>query len=349
MNARGNRKAGSDTMTTIVEVARLAGVSTSTVSHVINGTRHVEADTRQRVLDAIEKTSYRQDALARAMRRSRTDSIGIILSAVGEPAFTDMVHGVEHAATALGLTLLLANSAEDAARELSAVETLLERRVDGLILARAAASMPRVIELLSRGRTPVVLIDRIFDDLAFDQVGAENREPMRALVNHLIDAGHRRFAVIAGDTRVPTLSERLEGFRNAIRANILVNDEPVIIADAVDPREILTCVLQSLDSPHRPTAYIACGTVLAATTLEAFIKKGLSTPADVAFATFDGFSYPDLFVPHITTVRQPAFDLGMTAVELLKHRWNGVSHLHHTVRLPQKIEYRESTEAFVFG
>src|SRR5687768_6495942 len=98
-------------MPTIVEVARLAKVSTSTVSHVLNGTRNVEPATRKRVLAAIAKTGYRQDAVARAMRRSKTDSIGLVVSDAGEPAFAEMVHGVEHAAAEQGLTLVLANSA----------------------------------------------------------------------------------------------------------------------------------------------------------------------------------------------------------------------------------------------
>ena len=127
-------------MATIVEVARLAGVSTSTVSHVLNGTRRVEPATRRRVLDAIAKTDYRQDALARAMRRSRTDSIGLVIPDGGEPAFAEMVNGVGTAAAAKGLTLLLATSGEDAEREITSVRTLLERRVDGLIVARAGSS-----------------------------------------------------------------------------------------------------------------------------------------------------------------------------------------------------------------
>src|SRR5688572_15601329 len=113
-------------MATIVQVASLAGVSTSTVSHVLNNTRPVEPETRQRVVDAIEKTGYRQDALARALRRSRTDSIGLVIPDAGEPAFAEMVHGVEKAAADAGLTLVLANSAEDAEREYRAVNTLLD-------------------------------------------------------------------------------------------------------------------------------------------------------------------------------------------------------------------------------
>ncbi len=189
-------------MATMVDVARIAGVSISTVSHVLNGTRNVEHATRRKVERAIEQTGYRQDTLARAMRRSRTDSIGLVVSDAGEPAFAEMAHGVEQAAAERGLTLLLANSAEDADREQRAVRTLLDRRVDGLILARAASSAPGLMEGLSGEKAPVVLLDRLYRDLPFDQVGADNRDSMRRLMAHLTSRGHTRFAVVAGDRLV---------------------------------------------------------------------------------------------------------------------------------------------------
>jgi LacI family transcriptional regulator len=170
---------------TMVDVARIAGVSISTVSHVLNGTRNVEPKTRGRVLSAIEQTGYRQDTLARAMRRSKTDSIGLIVSDAGEPAFAEMAHGVERAAADRGLTLLLANSAEDADREERAIRTLLDRRVDGLILARAANTAPDLLASLLTEKAPVVLLDRLYRDVLLDQVGADNRDSMRELMRRL--------------------------------------------------------------------------------------------------------------------------------------------------------------------
>ena len=185
-------------MSTMVKVAQLAGVSISTVSHVLNGTRNVSDETRQRVLQAIADTSYRQDALARAMRRSTTDTIGLIVSNGGEPAFAEMIRGVEQAVASKGFTLLLANSAEDPQREARAVETLLERRVDGLILAHAAGTEPNALAAFAQQDTPLVLMDRL-GNLPFDQVGIENRLPTMELVGHLAAQGHQRILLIAGD------------------------------------------------------------------------------------------------------------------------------------------------------
>ncbi|MGG5260239.1 LacI family DNA-binding transcriptional regulator [Phycicoccus avicenniae] len=331
-------------MATMVDVARRAKVSVSTVSHVLNGTRNVERETRQRVLDAITATGYRQDALARALRRSRTDSIGLVVSDAGEPAFAAMAHGVEHAAVEHGLTLVLANSAEDVERERKAVQTLLNRRVDGLILARAAESDPGLVDSLEDEKPPIILLDRIFPSLPFDQVGADNRETMRTLTLRLLEQGHRHVAVVAGDTRVPTLRERLDGFTSALlEAGHPLGDHHVITGTDDDE---LRSALQAALASGEATAVVAGSTPLAVLALTALAAAGLRVPEDVAFATFDGFDNSDLFRPQLTTVRQPAFDMGVAAVQLLVERLRTPDGSPRTVRLRQRIDWRESTEAW---
>jgi LacI family transcriptional regulator len=328
-------------MATMVDVARIAGVSISTVSHVLNGTRHVEPETRDRVLKAIEQTSYRQDALARAMRRSQTDSIGLVLSDVGEPAFAEMMHGVQESAYADGMTLLVANSDETAERELRAVRTLLERRVDGVVLARVADSSDEVMDELTKAGVPVVLMDRLAG-LRVDQVGSENRSSMRELVDHLVGHGHRRIVAVVGDTRVSPLRERLEGFNDAVRSIGLAEEDQAVLLSS-SKTEDLSDRLAAVLREHRPTALIACSTHLAAGALTVVRRLGMAIPSDLAFATFDGFPYPELFEPHITTVRQPGFEVGAAAVRLLISRIGGSAGDPSTVRLSPTIEFREST------
>lgn len=328
----------------MIDVARVAGVSTSTVSHVLNGTRNVEPATRRRVQAAIEQTGYRQDTLARAMRRSRTDSIGLIVSDAGEPAFAEMVHGVEHAAAEHDLTLLLANSAENAEREQRAIRTLMNRRVDGLILACSANTDISSIAALDQERAPVVLLDRLHRTLPFDQVGADNRESMRSLVNHLVKQGHRHMLLIAGDTRVPTLAERLDGFRDGVRdGNLAIGDQ--VVCEGADSAALRARVDAALGA-DTVTAVVAGSTPLAVLGLDALQTRGRSVPEHVAFATFDGFSNPDLFRPRITTVRQPAYEMGATAVQLLLGRLSSPDASPRSVRLQQSIELRDSTEGF---
>lgn len=332
-------------MANMVDVARAAGVSISTVSHVVNGTRNVEAKTKRRVLQAIDETGYRQDVLARAMRRSRTDSIGLVVSDAGEPAFAEMVHGVEQAGVTHGLTLVLGNSAEDAEREERAVNTLLDRRVDGLIVARSATSTPGLLRRLETSKTPIILLDRIFPDLAFDQVGANNRDSMARLVRHLIRSGHRRMALIAGDQRVPTLQERRQGFADAVREAHLDGEEHVLEGTDSDATR---SELRTLLADPGVTAVVAGSTPLAALGLDVVQEAGKKIGHDLAFATFDGFNHPDLFEPRLTTVRQPAFDMGVAAVQLLVERLRSPEASPRTMRLQQSIELRDSTEGFTF-
>lgn len=332
-------------MTTMVKVAELAGVSISTVSHVLNGTRPVNEDTRQRVLDAIKETGYRQDALARSLRRSKTDSIGLIVSDSGEPAFAEMVRGVEQAAAAQGWTLLLANSTEDPECEARAVQALLERRVDGLILARVADSDPGLLTDFGGKGTPLVLLDRLAE-LPFDQVGVENEGPITEIVHHLVERGHERIMLVAGDTRVATLGERRDAFLRTAPEAGLVPEHQVVVA-AEDTATLVAGIREALDGgkqAERPTALIACSTVIAAATLRTVKELGLRIPKDLAVAVFDGFEHPDLFEPSLTTIRQPAFGIGVKAGELLARRIADKGAELAVVRMEPSVEYRSSTE-----
>ncbi|MGW5201257.1 LacI family DNA-binding transcriptional regulator [Streptomyces sp. NPDC003753] len=329
-------------MATITDVARLAGVSTSTVSHVINGTRPVREETRIRVEEAVRTTGYRRDSLARALRRSRTDSVGLILTDVGEPAFAAMARGVEREAMAAGLTVLLADSGEDAELEARALEVLAERRVDGLLIAPVARSHREAITAVIDQGTPVVLIDRL-GGVKADQVGVENTAPMRELVLHMASHGHRRIALAAGDTGVSTIAERRRGYLEALDEAGIDVDESLIVTGsgrAEDTRERMTSVLRQA---HRPSAVVAASTETAVGVLAAAKGLGLATPEDFAFATFDGFPHTDLFRPGITAVTQPAHEVGATAMQLLLSRIDGtLTSRPRTIRLQPEITYRES-------
>jgi LacI family transcriptional regulator len=277
------------------------------------------------------------------MRRSRTDSIGLVVSDAGEPAFADMVHGVEEAAAQHGLSLLLANSAEDPARERAAVEALLDRRVDGLIIARAAGSFAGLLERIREEKKPLILLDRL-SDLDVDQVGVNNQSAMAALVEHLTVRGHQRILLVSGDLRVSSLRERHDSFHNAMLAREHRVTADLVCEGTVTAAATFDSVRTLLRTPERPTAILACSTLLAAGALRAVQHEGLRVPETIAFATFDGFTYSDLFEPRITTVRQPAFQLGESAVSLLMRRLDTPTAPTQILRLDSEIEFRGSTE-----
>jgi LacI family transcriptional regulator len=326
---------------TIVDVAKIAHVSLSTVSHVVNGTRPVSDPTREKVLLAIEETGYEPHGVARALRRARTDTVGLVISDTGQPVFADMVRGVEHEARAAGFTLLLANSAEDLERQSQSVQALRERRVDGLLVAQVAGSDHSLVEQIQSTRTPLVLIDRLTAP-EVDQVGVENDAPMRRLVDHLVGRGHRRIGYIAGDTRVPVLEERQRGYLDALAGHDIAVDPALIVRATVTSDETTEAVRPLLLRLDRPTAFVAASLVISMGTMRALLETGLRIPEDVAFVVFDEPEYADLFSPRLTCVVQPAFDIGREAMRLLLRRLSRPDAPPRTVRLKPHIVHRES-------
>lgn len=330
-------------MATIVDVARIAGVSTSTVSHVVNATRPVNEDTRLKVVDAIRATGYRQDTLARALRRSRTDSVGIVVSDVAQPVFAEMVRGVEQQAALGGYTLLLANSSEDPASEARALTTLAAKQVDGIIVAPVARSVRKNIEAIRAAGTPVVLMDRL-SNVRADYVGVENRAPMRDLVMHLIVAhGHRRVAFAGGNLAVSTVAERCQGYLDALRDAAIDPDPRYTLTGSGLAHDTRGQVRGLLGGRRPPAAIVSASTESAIGVLEAANDLGLTMPTDLAFATFDGFAHPDMFQPRLTTITQPAHEIGEQAMRLLSGRLGSDSSSPpRIVRIAPTITYRDS-------
>lgn len=329
-------------MSTIVDVARLAGVSTSTVSHVVNGTRPVNDDTRRRVLSAIQATGYRQDSVARALRRARTDSVGLIVSDVAQPVFAEMVRGVEEKAALAGYTLLLANSGEDPAREVRSLHALAAKRVDGLIVAPVARSVTRELDAIQRDGIPIVLMDRLGSSKS-DHVGVENTGPMRDLVRHLIEHGHTKIALAGGILAVSTVAERCQGYLEALNQSGIKPTPGYVLTGSGLAEDTRTQIRKLMDSPARPTAVVATSTETAIGVLEAANDLSLRTPNDFAFATFDGFAHADLFRPRVTTITSPAHKIGNTAMELLLSRLgDGATARAKSLRLEPEITHRDS-------
>lgn len=325
-------------MTTIVDVARAANVSTSTVSHVVNETRNVAPETRDRVLAAIAMTGYRQHHVARALRRSRTDTLALVISEAGYPVLDQMALGVEHQAKKSGMMVFLAHSGDDPDQELAAVLALRDRGVDGVLLAPVGDSRPQLVTMLQESSTPLVLIDRP-SPIEVDQVGVENVAPMFELVEHLIDVGHRRVLFAGQGRSVSTLSERHEGYASAMQQHGLDAAE----VHGERPGELRQIIRAELDGHRPPTAIVCASQMSAVLTLQAINDLGLRVPVDVSLVTFDEFPYAEVFSPRLTSVVQPAMRIGREAVRLLSRRLAKPTSPVRRVRIRPTIEYRDST------
>ncbi|KUN39359.1 LacI family transcriptional regulator [Streptomyces longwoodensis] len=339
-------------MPTMTDVARHAGVSVATVSHVLNDTRPVLPHTRQAVLDAIEVLGYTPNTLARSLVTARTRSIGLAVSAISNPYFTEILQGVEASALEHGYGLLIADPHDDPEHERTVVQLLHERRVDGMIVA-PSAEPSALLAYLTRHRVPAVLLDRTVDTPAgasaevddaprFDQVCAENTEPMSRLVTHLAERGHRRIALVAGLPGLSTTAERISGYRLGLAAAGLPYDERLLVHgdSASEGAQRATAGLLSLAVP--PTALVTGNNAMTIGALRALRDRGRSVPEDLALCCFDDFAWADLFSPRLTAIAQPSREIGAVAVRVLLERLDAPRRPARTVRLPCAFVHRTS-------
>lgn len=306
-------------MATIVDVARMANVSASTVSHVINGTKPVSATTRERVENAIRQSNFTPHRVARSLRRGRTNSVGLVVSDTSQYVFGQMIAEVEDGIREAGMTLILANSGEDREQEYRVVRALLDNRVDGMIIAPVADWDARTLLACDEAGCPRVLIDRT-PDPSSDQVGTDNRTAMRALTNHLISIGHTDIALIAGDVDVWTIRERTAAFHEALDAAGLPISRRTVLETRRGLHDGSEEIEQFLRSGRRPTAAIAASGLLTIGALRAFRRLGLSIPGDLAFESFDGLMNAELFDPQLTSVLHAVEFIGHEATTLLMRR-----------------------------
>ncbi|KES04176.1 LacI family transcriptional regulator [Streptomyces toyocaensis] len=334
-------------MATMADVARSADVSVATVSHVLNGTRPVLPHTRQAVLDAVEELGCTPNTLARSLVTSRTRSIGLAVSAISNPYFTEILRGVEAAALEHGYSLLIADPHDDPVHERKVAQLLHERRVDGMIVAPSAR--PReLLAHLGRHRVPAVFLDRLVDASEagdaprFDQVGAQSAEPTAHLVTHLAALGHRRIALVAGLPGLSTTTERITGYRHGLAAAGLPYDERILVHGGSSPAgaERATAGLLTLGS--RPTALVTADNAMTIGAPRALRTHGLSVPGDIALCCFDDFAWADLFSPRLTAVAQPSRDIGARAVRVLLDRLAHPDRPARTERLPCAFVHRNS-------
>lgn len=309
-------------MVTMADVAARAGVSVSTVSHVVNGTRPVSAESSARVREAIEASGYVPNAVARSLATSSTNLIGVVMSATSNPLFGPLFSAVEEAARRRGFNLLLADSHEQAKLEQEQVQVMLNHQVAGLVLAPAGSGSVRLLDALDARHVPTILIDRFADD-RFDQVGTENVASTAELVGHLADRGHRRIAFISGRRSISTTAERLAGYRAGLEAAGLPFDAALIRCGQSLAAPARQATQRLLGLPQPPTAIVSGNNEMTLGMLRGIRDAGLRVPYDIAAAAFDDVEWADLIEPGMTVQSQDVAAIGHTAVNLLVQRIRG--------------------------
>jgi LacI family transcriptional regulator len=301
---------------TRTEVARAAGTSVAVVSYVVNnGPRPVSADARRRVLEAIERTGYRPNGIAKALAAGQTGTYGLVVPDVSNPFFAALAYALEEQTYAKGRVLLLGNSAQSREREIEIINKFLQQRVDGLLYV--GAEHQSSLDILRDSGTPVVALDRVPDGSRAASVTIDNVEAARVATDHLIGHGYRRIALLTGPDDLSTSKDRERGWREALEAAGIEAHDRWIFSGAFSRRggletgRRLFTEVDDIDAVFVASDQMAIGVVKAAG------EFGKSVPDDLAIVTFDGTDDTEYFSPTLTTIAQPVDEIAREAIRLL--------------------------------
>ncbi len=333
-------------MTTQRDLAKYAGVSAGTVSNVISGSSRVKESSKKKVLDAIRALNYRPNLIARSLKTNRTNTLGIIIPDITVPFFPKVIRGAEGAAREVGQFLIVLDSQSNHELEKEMIE-LLRQRVDGILLVTATDrgwSKDEVREIVTG--PPLVCVDRRPVGLNVDAVCVDDAGAAEIGITHLLAKGHRRIAIVTGSLALKNERERLQGYRTALRkAGISILDSLIWEAGFEQAQIDEVCQRGILRTESKPTAIFSTNGVTGLGFLRSLHAMGLSTPRDIAFATIDELTPDDVFYPGITSVIQPALQIGERAIKVLLERiaQKNEKYTPATIRLPATLHVRESS------
>ncbi|HSG17795.1 MAG TPA: LacI family DNA-binding transcriptional regulator [Anaerolineae bacterium] len=326
------------------DVAERAGLSVTTVSHVINNSRTVSDASRQRVLQAMEELDYRPNALARSLRRQQTNTIGMIVPDSANPFFAEIARAIEDASFAQNYSVILCNSEGDLEKQRTYTNVLIEKRVAGILFVAAGISTELINDLWRR-RVPLVVIDREVPGVEVDTVLTNHAQGGRLATQHLINLGHRRIACISGSSQLSPSSERVTGYRDALKANELALDEDLVVRGDFQYESGYEATHQLLRRETPPTAIFACNDLMAVGCISAAAVLGYDVPIDLSVVGFDDVRLASFTNPLLTTVAQPKHEISRLATEMLLERIGDPDARPRFARLDTELRLRNSTAA----
>lgn len=328
-------------MSTIKDVAREAAVSVTTVSHVVNATRPVAAETHARVSAVIARLGYRPSGIARALKANRTHALGMLVTTSANPFFAEVIRGVEAGCFDRGYTLILGNTGDVLDRLIAYWQTLAVRRIDGLIVMTTNAAPDFFDHLPKAGRLPVIALDT-GDDRADSVVNDDSVLGGRIAGRYLAGKGFRRIACVTGPARHPRSAQRLIGFRDALAQAGLSLDPALTLESDLTISGGYRALDYFLALPGGlPDALFCFNDMLAMGALCAASEKGIGVPRDLSVMGYDDSEFAAFTAPRLTTIRQPAFLIGETAARILiEHLDKGVPLPHLVALAPELVERR---------
>lgn len=307
-------------MSTIVDVAKAAGVSTATVSRVINTPHAVREATRTKVREAMEACGYRYNALARGFVTKRTQTIGLIIPTITNPGFAESTRGIQDRAAEAGLSVLLGNTNYDLGTEERLIRVFQEMQVDGMVITTTNPNAP-ILKGLVAETFPFVVLYSTIRRGPMSCVGVDNYQGGYMATRHLIDSGHRRIAMIAGAFRFSDKSRnRWDGYRSCLREAGIAYDNALLAQTTYRLESGREVIQQMLRQEKPPTAVFCSNDYLAIGVMEGARELGLRLPKDLSVVGFDDIPLASYVTPGLDTIRLPAYDMGALGLETLLDR-----------------------------
>jgi LacI family transcriptional regulator len=324
----------------LADVARLAGVSTTTASRAINGRGELTDETRAAVLDAANRLGFRPSPFAQSLRTHRSNTIGLIVPHVDHPFYASIVQGAQSHLRDAGYRLILMDSGEDSESVAKAIDTLLDHWVDGIMISTAPLTASGFAELLHG--TPCIFIDETVEGVGAGAVTLENQRGVGLLVDHLAEHGHELIAFLGGPSDRTDGRERREGFFEAMAARGLGVGAAMVRDGEWSLHSAATQTLALLDLIERPTALVAASAELALGAIAAARSRGLRLPEDLALASFDDPYFAPLLEPALTAVSYDAPGIGAASAGLLLEAIGSESPVYRQVRVDVHLVARRS-------
>jgi len=325
----------------IYDVARESAVSVFTVSEVVNKKSHVSKKLRDRVEEIIRKLNYRPNLIARSLAKQKTHTIGMIVPDIANPFFPMVVRGAEDAAQKHGYNLLLCNSDDSLEKEERAIELLLSKRVDGILLTKAAGDFRAPLrQMIKEVKVPFVLVMRTYPKLTADAVITDDYQGAYDAVSHLARSGRQRIGLISGPLKVSNAVARWQGFHDSLKAMGLPFDKELIVEGDYRIESGYRAGHALLS--HRPDGIYVANHLMTVGLLKAAEEMGMRCPEDFGLVSFDDYPWLGIFRPRLTTVELPKHQLGSEAAELLIKRISGDRSKPVLQKLQPELRIRES-------
>ncbi|HWA45306.1 MAG TPA: LacI family DNA-binding transcriptional regulator [Hypericibacter adhaerens] len=328
---------------TIKQVAEASGVAPSTVSNALTGKGYVSEETRGRVLQAAQSLGYRASSLARSLRLQQTWSVGLLVADVSNPFFPAVVRGVEDVLWRRQYNLVLCNTDYNKEKEAAYLRHLLDKRLDGLILASTAADSDDVLELQAEG-VPFVMLNRRHVSARTPYVGMDNEGGVGMAMDHLLALGHRRIAFIKGRADSSAAEERHQGYRQALEREAIAYDPALVMQGDYTIESGHAAAARFLALRRPPTAIVSANDFMAFGAMALFKERGLAVPSEMSVIGFDDIFVSALPWIELTTVRPQSWQLGASAAELLLELVGGrEANRRREIILPNELVLRATT------